>query len=243
MVDATRTKAVLLAGGLGTRLRPLTETVPKCLVDIGGQPLLDYWVDSLERARIRELLINTHHLPDPVREHLAALRAARGLSIREAYEPQLLGSAGTLTANRDFADDADECVIIYADNLSDMDLDAILRFHRGHGDPFTMVLFRTTRPKECGIASMDGQSRIVEFVEKPKEPKSNQANAGVYVISADAYREIADMRAFDLGFDVLPRFVGRMRGYLHEGYHLDIGHMAALEQARADVGRVFGARR
>ena len=242
MADATRTKAVLLAGGLGTRLRPLTETVPKCLVDIGGQPLLDYWVDSLERARIRELLINTHHLPEPVREHLAALRSERGLSIREAYEPKLLGSAGTLTANRDFADDADECLIIYADNLSDMDLDAILRFHRRHGDPFTMVLFRTTRPKECGIASMDGQNRIVEFVEKPKEPKSNQANAGVYVISADAYREIADMRAFDLGFDVLPRFVGRMRGYLHEGYHLDIGHMAALEQARADVGRVFGAR-
>ena len=90
---------------------------------------------------------------------------------------------------------------------------------------------------------MDGASRIVEFEEKPKEPKSNLANAGVYVLSADAYREIADMHAFDLGFDVLPRFVGRMRGYAHEGYHLDIGHMAALEQARADVARVFGGPR
>ena len=243
MAGGARTKAVLLAGGLGTRLRPLTETVPKCLVDIGGQPLLDYWIDGLERAGIRELLINTHHLPEPVRAHLAELRSARGLSIQEAYEPKLLGSAGTLTANRDFAGGADEVVIIYADNLSDMDLGASLRFHRGHGDPFTMVLFHTTRPKECGIASMDGASRIVEFEEKPKEPKSNLANAGVYVLSADAYREIADMHAFDLGFDVLPRFVGRMRGYAHEGYHLDIGHMAALEQARADVARVFGGPR
>jgi mannose-1-phosphate guanylyltransferase len=240
MAERARTKAVLLAGGLGTRLRPLTERVPKCLVDVGGKPLLDYWIDNLERAGIRELLINTHHLPEPVRAHLAALRARRGLSIREAYEPKLLGSAGTLAANRDFADGADDVVIIYADNLSDMDLDAIASFHRGHGDPFTMVLFRTTRPKECGIASMDGAGRIVAFEEKPREPQSNLANAGVYVITADAYREIADMRAFDLGFDVLPRFVGRMRGYPHEGYHLDIGHMAALELARADVARVFG---
>jgi mannose-1-phosphate guanylyltransferase len=238
-----RTKCVLLAAGLGTRLRPLTDTVPKCLVDIAGKPLLDYWVDALERAGVRDLLVNTHHLPGQVRSHLEQLRAGRGLSIAEAYEPELLGSAGTITANRGFADDADQCLIVYADNLSDLDVEALLRFHVQHGDPFTMVLFHTTRPKECGIAALDAGSRVVEFVEKPSAPSSNLANAGVYVVTAEAFREIADLALFDFGFDVIPRFVGRMRGFLHEGYHLDIGHFDALERARNDAPRVFGAHR
>jgi len=242
MATAARTKCVLLAAGLGTRLRPLTESVPKCLVDIAGKPLLDYWIDGLERADVRQVLVNTHHLPEPVRAHLQSLREQRGFEITEAYEPKLLGSAGTISHNRAFADGCDQCLIVYADNLSDLDLGALLRFHAAHGDPFTMVLFRTTRPKECGIAELDADGRVVEFVEKPAQPKSNLANAGVYVVTADAYREIADLRAFDLGFDVLPRFVGRMRGFLHEGYHLDIGHLDALERARADAPKVFGAR-
>lgn len=243
MSEPNRTRCVLLAAGLGTRLRPLTETVPKCLVDIVGKPLLGYWFDALERAGIRDVLVNTHHLREPVQAYLAQVERERGFRIVEAYEPKLLGSAGTLAANRAFADGADECVIVYADNLSDLDLGALLAFHRSHADPFTMVLFRTSRPRECGIAALDADGRVVEFVEKPAEPRSDLANAGVYVVSADAYREIADQRAFDLGFDVLPRFVGRMRGFAHSGYHRDIGHLAALEQARADAPAVFGAAR
>jgi NDP-sugar pyrophosphorylase family protein len=240
MAEPTRIKCVLLAAGLGTRLRPVTETTPKCLVEIDGKPLLDYWIDSLERAGIREVLVNTHHLPALVRAHLEQLRVQRGFAITEAYESRLRGSAGTITANRQFADGADQCLIVYSDNLSDVDLGTLLRFHAQHGDPFTMVLFRTTRPKECGIATLDAQGRIVEFVEKPADPPSNLANAGVYVVTADAFREIADLHTFDLGFDVLPRFVGRMRGFLHEGYHRDIGHLEALEQARLDARGVFG---
>ena len=141
----------------------------------------------------------------------------------EAYEPQLLGSAGTVSANRDLADGAREVLIVYADNLSDVDLEAMLAFHRGHGDPLTMMLFRAPRPENCGIPTLDAQNRVVEFVEKPKHPKSDLANAGLYVLSADAYREVADQGAFDFGFDMLPRFVGRMRGWHWPGYHLDIG--------------------
>jgi NDP-sugar pyrophosphorylase family protein len=241
MAQPKRTKCVLLAAGLGTRLRPLTDRVPKCLVEIAGKPLLDYWIDGLERAGVRDVLVNTHHLPELVRAHLAELREQRGFAITEAYEPKLLGSAGTIAANREFSADADQCLIVYADNLSDLDLGALLRFHVGHGDPFTMALFRTTRPKECGIAALDSDARIVDFTEKPAEPTSDLANAGVYVLTADAYREIADLGVFDFGFDVIPRFVGRMRGFLHAGYHLDIGHLDALERARKDAPRVFGA--
>src|SRR5258708_12597294 len=111
----------------------------------------------------------------------------------------------------------------------------MLAFHRSHGDPFTMLLFRAPDPRACGIAELDDAGRVVSFVEKPREPRSNLANAGVYVVSADAYREIAALKAFDLGFEVLPRFVGRMRGWAWEGYHLDIGTPEALEKARRDA--------
>src|SRR5688500_6397317 len=103
MTMAPRSNVLLLAAGLGTRLRPLTDTVPKCLVPIAGKPLLDYWFDSLERAGVRDVLINTHHLRDAVRTHLDAVAEARPLRLGETYEPVLLGSAGTVHANRAYA--------------------------------------------------------------------------------------------------------------------------------------------
>lgn len=226
-----RTKALLLAGGLGTRLRPLTDTVPKCLVQIGGRPLLDHWFAALDRAGVHDAMVNTHHLPEPVRAFLAT-KNAQGFRALEAYEPVLLGSAGTVAAHPSWADDADDILIVYADNLSSLDLGAFLDAHRRHGAPFTMLLFHAPNPRACGIAELDAQNRIVAFEEKPAEPRSDLANAGVYAVTAEAWREIAALRAFDLGYDVLPRFVGRMQGHVHTGYHRDIGDLAALESAR-----------
>ena len=230
-----RVKAVLMAAGLGTRLRPLTDSVPKCLVPVGARPLLDYWFDLFRDAGIREVLVNTHHLPEQVRNYADAISRAGEFHVVESFEPVLLGSAGTVHATRSWADDTDTVVIAYADNLSDVDLGAMLRFHAAHGDPFTMLLFRAEFPERCGIAQVAPDGRVTEFVEKPPEPQGNLANAGVYCVSADAYREMADLRGFDLGFDVLPRFVGRMRGFVWEGYHRDIGDAASLALAEAAV--------
>jgi mannose-1-phosphate guanylyltransferase len=233
-------KALLLAGGLGTRLRPLTETVPKCLIPVAGKPMLDYWLDALEGAGIREALLNTHHLRDQVRVWLDTANSTRNLQISEAWEPRLLGSAGTVTANRDWAGDAEAIVVIYADNLSTIDLGAFLAFHRSHPDPMSMALFHAPNPRACGIATLDSEARITAFVEKPEFPDSDLANAGLYVLEAQAWREVADMGAFDFGFDVLPRFVGRMRGHVHDGYHRDIGTPEALALAEADAPALFG---
>jgi histidinol-phosphate phosphatase family protein len=239
---AGRTKALLLAAGLGTRLRPLTDSVPKCLIPIGGKPLLDIWIERLTECGIREAAINTHALAERVRVHIAEINAKHDIHLVEAFEPVLLGSAGTVTANADLANDVDEVVIIYADNFSDIDLRPLIAFHRIHADPLTMVLFRASNPSACGIVELDEDGRIISFVEKPKTPASNLANAGLYVVDAVTYREIAKMRAFDLGFDVLPRFVGRMRGWTWGGYYLDIGTHESLETARCDARELFGNR-
>jgi len=240
--SAPQIPALVLAGGLGTRLRPITDSVPKCLVPIRGVPLLEFWMQELVRSGVDRVTVNTHHLPEPVRAYLLDVSQRLGIDAREFYEKTLLGSAGTVAANRGLCDDADCCLIIYADNLSDIHVDDLVSFHRSHDQPMTMVLFHTSRPRSCGIATLDDSQRIVEFIEKPEHPTSNLANGGIYVLSREAYREMADLKAFDLGFDVLPRFVGRMKGYIHEGLHLDIGNLDALEQAQTIAQDYLGSR-
>jgi mannose-1-phosphate guanylyltransferase len=233
-----RAKALVLAAGMGSRLQPLTLSVPKCLVPINGHALLSYWFAALREASIRDVLINTHSLRDEVAAYIDRLNQAGYFHVKEAFEPQLLGSAGTIAANCDWLGDAELCLVVYADNLSTVNLCDLISFHQSHDDPFTMMLFRAHDPRHCGIATLDSDARVIGFQEKPQFPSSDLANAGVYVISADAFREIADQRAFDLGHDVLPRFVGRMRGWLFEGYHRDIGTIESLELARKDVPKL-----
>ena len=235
-------RGVILAAGFGTRLRPLTDTTPKCLIPVAGRPIIDYWVRALADAGVRHVLINTHYLPEPVREYIGGINERQGQLITEAYEPELLGSAGTLCANDAFASDADEMIIIYADNFSDADLSDMLAFHRSHDDPFTMLLFRAPNPKACGIAELDDEGRIIDFVEKPEEPKSDLANAGVYILDRSAWDEMTKSGAFDLGHDVLPTFIGRMRGYAKVDYHLDVGTHEAYDRVKADAPGVLAKR-
>jgi mannose-1-phosphate guanylyltransferase len=194
---------------------------------------------SLSRLGVSRVVVNTHHLPELVRDYLASARERWSLDVREFHETELLGSAGTLSANRDLADDADCCLVIYADNLSNVPLAQVVETQATGAQPMTMVLFSAENPKACGIATLDDQGVVVEFVEKPEHPKSNLANAGIYAVSPDAFRDMADLRGFDIGFDVLPKFIGRMQGFVHEGVHLDVGSPAALEKAQSLARAAF----
>jgi histidinol-phosphate phosphatase family protein len=231
-----KVKAFLLAAGKGTRLRPLTDWTPKCLLTVAGRTLLDTWLDALADAGVTRAAINTHHLADRVREHLERTSGGNGRPVVEVlHEPELLGSAGTLAAHPDFADDADDVILIYADNFSSVDLGEMLAFHRTHGGPVTMLLHRAANPRACGIVSLDEVGRVVSFVEKPDQPESDLANAGVYIVSREAYREMAAAGAFDLAHEVLPRFVGRMWGWLGAEYHRDVGTPESLAAARREA--------
>lgn len=236
----SQTRAVLLAGGLGTRLRPITDAIPKCLVPVAGRPLLDYWFDALQKAGIQDVLINTHHLPKQVHQYIQTKNEA-GWNITEAWEPELLGSAGTIRANADWCTKAEHCLIIYADNLSTVNLTEFLEFHRSHSFPFSMLLFRTPNPRACGIATLDENNRITAFTEKPENPVSDLANGGVYAWTKSACQEIAGLQAFDLGFDVLPRFVGRMMGWQFDGFHMDIGTHDNLNRANREAAMLFAS--
>jgi mannose-1-phosphate guanylyltransferase len=259
MQDNSHVRVLLTCAGVGSRLRPITDRLPKALVPIAGRPLLDYWFDCFERAGIRHVLMNTHHLPEQLRDYAKALSATGKFAVQETHEPTLLGSAGTISANKEYVPIDSEALVIYSDNLSDIDLSAFLRYHRSHADPFTMLLFRAQFPEKSGIAELDtsdapmgaggarlNAGKMLSFVEKPTHPRSNLANAGLYAMTGALWHEVAAWKAFDIGFDVLPRLVGRMRGIEIAPpigtYHRDIGTHESLALATADVARVFGTR-
>ncbi len=225
-------KAFLLAAGLGTRLRPLTDTIPKCMVSIRGRPLLDIWLDSLVSAGVEEVLVNLHHRPEVVRRHL---EGRRGLpSVHLAYEEELLGSAGTLAAHKDWIDGEELVLACNADNLTDFDLRALVDVHGSSGTLATLALFRAERPHECGIVEIDDRGRMIGFCEKPAKPASDLANAGMYAFDPQVIEDIPARPPKDIGFDVLPRLVGRAQTTIVSGYFRDIGTPEALRRAQEE---------
>ena len=235
-------KAFLLAGGRGERLRPLTLTCPKCLVPINGVPLIEIWLERCRQQGIDEVLVNVSHHADRVREFLARRSGAPRVELVVETEPH--GTAGTVSMNRGFVEGEDSFWVIYADNLTDCSLAAMLDAHRRHEELLTMALFHAPDPSAAGIVETLPDGRIVSFEEKPAHPRGDLASAGIYLARAGLLGELtpAPGRILDFGFDVLPHLVGRMYGHVIDGYFADIGTPAALARASAAwASRVPGA--
>lgn len=215
-------KAILLAAGLGTRLGSLTRDVPKCLLPICGQPLLTYWFRALEQAGVDEALINLHHHTDAVRDYLTRLDTP--IRVTTFFEPELLGSAGTLRQAWDFVTGETDFYVIYADNLARVDLRRLKTFHESAGRPvLSLLAYPTDQPERCGIIELAEDGRVISFEEKPAHPRSNFANAGIHVASNALREYLPEKTPADLGFDVLPRLIGRMCAYVTDEYIQDIG--------------------
>ncbi len=214
-------KAFLLAAGEGKRLRPLTLKTPKCLVRIGDRPLLEIWLNILSYYQISEVLINTHHLADQIFRFIESFHTS--LKVVITNEPVPLGSGGTLLKNRSFVYDDDLFLIIYADNFTTVNLDHLIDFHQKYEGILSMGLFHAEDPRACGILTLNGDNRIIDFQEKPQHPKGDLANAGIMVASPALLDEIPEKVPCDLSLDVLPKLVGRMYGKVIDGYFIDIG--------------------
>jgi mannose-1-phosphate guanylyltransferase len=215
-------KAFLLAGGRGERLRPFTDRAPKCLVPINGVPLLAIWLDLCKRSGIDSVLINVSRHGEAIDAFLRTEQMP--VEVRVTREPQPVGNAGTVLANRDFVRGEDNFFILYADNLTDASLPRLLAFHGTHCGPLSMGLFRTPTPANCGLVTLSNDGRVLRFEEKSAHPVGNLANAGIYVCRQSVFDAIPDRGpVVDFGHDVLPALAGRLYGQLVDGYLMDIG--------------------
>jgi mannose-1-phosphate guanylyltransferase len=227
-------RALLLAGGCGTRLQPLTATVPKCLVPIAGQPLLGWWFDLLFEAGLELAVVNTHHLPEAVRAYCAASPWADRLEL--VHEPVLLGTAATLRANS--LRFGDTMLLAHADNLSCFSPAALMERHasRPAECAATMMTFRTDTPSACGIVEIDARGVLVGYHEKIADPPGNLANGAVFVLDAEVLDWTREhSAATDFCRDIVPLGLGRFATFENTRYHRDVGTPQSLQRARADA--------
>ncbi|MEO6340271.1 MAG: nucleotidyltransferase family protein [Caulobacteraceae bacterium] len=227
-------RALLLAAGLGSRLRPLTDHTPKCLAPIHGRPLLAYWLDALfADGRISRVLVNTHHLHEQVEAFVATSRWRDRIDL--VHEVELLGTGGTILANRAWFD-GESFLVVHADNLTDFALSPLIDAHAAAGPDnlMTLLAFRTPNPSQCGILELDSGSRVVAFHEKVPDPPGDLANGAVYVFSPDVVGRIAALGrpVVDLSTEIIPSLLPRVYALEHEGFFMDIGTPEALKQAQ-----------
>ena len=225
-------RAILLSAGLGTRLRPVTDSIPKCLVPIKGKPLLEIWLERLTRAGMGPFLINTHYLAERVEQFVATSPYQH--QVKLVHETALLGTAGTLIENLDFFKGEDG-LLIHADNYCLANFFSFEQAHlnRPHECVMTMMTFRTDNPSSCGIVELDDRGVVVGFHEKVINPPDNLANGAIYILSADLLLAMAkDLRiSKDFSNDVLNQFVGRIYTYETKEIFLDIGTPLNYEKA------------
>ncbi|WP_284077243.1 nucleotidyltransferase family protein [Herbaspirillum aquaticum] len=228
-------RALLLAAGLGTRLRPLTDFLPKCLVPIAGRPLLDYWIESLLQQGVDDILINTHYRADLVERYLVASSWRKHVTL--VSEPRLLGTAGTALANRKFFGDA-PFLLAHADNLTRFDCREFLAAHRRRParTALSMMLFETPDPRSCGIVELDSQGVVQAFHEKVPQPPGNLANAAVYIVEPEVMEHLATLGRAEIDFstEVIPAYLGRIATFANTSYHRDIGTVRSWAQAQRD---------
>jgi len=233
-------RAILLAAGLGTRLAPITNSIPKCLVPIFGIPLLAYWLELLEEGGVSDVLINTHYLPDEVRKFISDHPTR--LEVHLAHEETLLGTGGTILHNKSFTA-GDAFFVAHADNLAAFDL---RDFHKAHlarrdGVEITMMTYDTDSPTTCGIVEVSESGIVLEFHEKVSNPPGNRANGAIYIFepSIIQFIESLDTNAPDISLDVLPHFMNRIGSYHNVRYLRDIGTIRSLRQAESEFSEVY----
>ena len=231
-------RAVLMAGGSGTRLRPLTCDLPKPMVPILNRPIAEHIINLLKRHQMKEIIATLHYLPDVMREYF---QDGSQFDVQITYaveEEQPLGTAGCV---KNIAELLDETfLVISGDTITDFDLSAAIQFHKKHKSKATLVLTRVPNPIEFGVVITDEEQRIKRFLEKPStsEVFSDTVNTGTYILEPEVLDYLPANQESDFSKELFPLLLDKnepMYGYVAEGYWCDVGHLDAYREAQYDA--------
>ncbi|WGV23396.1 mannose-1-phosphate guanyltransferase [Halotia branconii] len=231
-------RAVLMAGGSGTRLRPLTCDLPKPMVPILNRPIAEHIINLLKRHQITEVIATLHYLPDVLRDYF---QDGDDFGVQMTYaveEDQPLGTAGCV---KNIAELLDETfLVISGDSITDFDLSAAIAFHKRKGSKATLILTRVPNPIEFGVVITDDQANIRRFLEKPSTSEifSDTVNTGTYILEPEVLEYLPDNTESDFSKDLFPLLLEKgepMYGYIAQGYWCDVGHLDAYREAQYDA--------
>jgi mannose-1-phosphate guanylyltransferase len=232
-------KAMLLAAGFGSRLRPLTDHLPKCMVPVAGKPVLQWNIEWLRSQGVVDLVVNLHLYPESITDYFGD-GSAFGVHLEYSYEPQLLGTAGALWGARRFLG-GERFWVVYADNLLNCSLQRLESLHLSRGATLAMGLFWREDVNASGVVRLDDDGRITGFKEKPAahEALSHWVNAGLYLCEAKVQQFIPPGRSCDFGHDILPALLSA--GEPMFGYILGPGETLYWIDTPADLARTAKA--
>jgi mannose-1-phosphate guanylyltransferase / phosphomannomutase len=235
-------KAVIMAGGEGTRLRPLTSNQPKPMVPMVNRPLMEHIVLLLKRHGFEETVVTVQFLASLVRQYFGD-GSDLGMSLAYATEESPLGTAGSVKNAEDALDES--FLVVSGDALTDIDLEKVAAYHREKGALATVVLSRQPNPLEYGIVIADEEGRIERFLEKPGwgQVFSDTVNTGIYILEPEIFSHIPAETPYDFSKDLFPALLEQgapIYGYVADGYWCDVGTIEAYHRAHQDVleGRV-----
>lgn len=236
-------QAIVLVGGKGTRLRPLTNTVPKPALKLVDRPFLAYMIEWLARHGVGEVVLACGFLPDVLQAALVDEEDRAGVRIRYVAEPEPLGTAGAIrfAADELGADLEDRFLALNGDVLTDLDLSALLAAHGDWNAAATIGLHPVEDSSAFGLVQSSDEGKVLEFLEKTGERKPGEVNAGMYVLERSVLELIPPGENVSIERDVFPRLVGAgLHGLLLDGYWVDIGTPERYLQASWDIleGRV-----
>ncbi|NMG09999.1 mannose-1-phosphate guanyltransferase [Brasilonema sp. UFV-L1] len=231
-------RAVLMAGGSGTRLRPLTCDLPKPMVPILNRPIAEHIINLLKRHQITEVVATLHYLPDVMRDYF---QDGSDFGVQMTYaveEDQPLGTAGCVKNIAELLDDT--FLVISGDSITDFDLTGAIEFHKQKKSKATLVLTRVPNPIEFGVVITDEENRIRRFLEKPSTSEifSDTVNTGTYILEPEVLEYLPANQESDFSKDLFPLLLSKnepMYGYIAQGYWCDVGHLDAYREAQYDA--------
>jgi mannose-1-phosphate guanylyltransferase / phosphomannomutase len=230
-------KGVIMAGGKGTRLRPLTYHMPKPMVPLLQTPVMEYSIELLKKHGITEIAVTTGYLGEDIKQYFGD-GSSWGVSLIYFDEISPLGTAGSVKNAEVFLDDT--FVVISGDILTDFDLIDGIDFHETKESTLTILMKEVNNPSEYGILTTNSEGRVSRFLEKPKctEIFSDFINTGIYIVNPSIFSFIPQGECFDFSKDLFPLLLeqdGRVYGYLVNGYWSDIGTLPQYKQTRFDL--------
>lgn len=239
-------KAVIMAGGKGTRLQPLTSNQPKPMIPIVNTPCMEHIVRLLKRYGFEDILVTLEFMPEVIREYFGD-GSEWGVKMSYSVEEEPLGTAGSVKYVEDRL--TERFVVVSGDALTDVDLEKAVALHEERGAEVTLVLKKVDDPSEFGIVVVEDDGRVSDFLEKPDEDEvfSYTANTGIYIVEPDALRDVPEGKEYDWSKEQFPKMLEEGRpiyGYVMDGYWEDIGNIEQYMGAQRDVldGKVRGVR-
>ena len=232
-----KTSAILLVGGMGTRLMPLTSKTPKPMLQVAGVPFTEHQIRKAAQAGISEIVLATSYKAELFEPYFGDGRKF-GIKIKYAVEESALGTGGGIRNAAALLDDCDQVVIFNGDVLSGHDLSSQIQFHITNKADVTLYLTKVKDARAYGCVELLADNQVKSFLEKMENPVSNMINAGCYIFNRKVIDQIPVNQVVSVERDTFPRFLSsgvKVYGYLDNSYWLDIGNPQALVKASADL--------